>query len=59
MTPLFNGAVNFTEFIEYTHNHSDTRLASINASLGWFGNHCKNTLKRDRYLIQQLQQQNQ
>lgn len=59
MTPLFDGAVNFTEFIEYIHNHSDTRLASIDASLEWFGNHCKKTLKRDRYLIQQLQQQNQ
>lgn len=57
MTPLFEGAVNFKEFIEYLHDHSDPELATIDASLEWFGHNCKNTLMRDRYLVQQLKQQ--
>lgn len=53
---LFNGAVNYHEFLEYIHSQPRSRLAEVDASLEWFGNQCQQTLKHDRYLINQLQQ---
>lgn len=57
MVPIFEGAVNYKDFFQYINEHPDPALQNTDASLEWFGNQCKGTLKRDRYLIQQLQQQ--
>ncbi len=57
MVPVFEGAVDYREFIEHIYQHPDSSLVDIDTSLEWFGNNCKNILKHDRYLIQQLQQQ--
>ncbi len=57
MVPVFDGAVDFREFIEHIYHHPDPSLIDIDTSLEWFGNNCKNILKHDRYLIQQCQQQ--
>ncbi|WP_444940719.1 sugar phosphate isomerase/epimerase family protein [Microbulbifer sp. ZKSA004] len=56
IVPLFDGAVNYQEFVSHISQHPDKRVRNIEASLEWFGNDCKETLARDRYLIQQLQQ---
>lgn len=57
MVPIFDGAVNYAEFIEYLHQHHNPRLVAMDASLEWFGNHAKKVLSRDRYLIQRLRQE--
>lgn len=59
MIPLFEGKVDYREFIKHLHTHNDPQLAEIDASLEWFGNQSKQTLRHDRYLIQQLKQQYQ
>ncbi|WP_444928536.1 sugar phosphate isomerase/epimerase family protein [Microbulbifer sp. SSSA002] len=56
IVPLFDGAVNYQEFITHISQHPDKSVRNIEASLEWFGDDCKKTLARDRYLIQQLQQ---
>ena len=62
MVPLFDGAVDYQEFLEYLiHNQSAVSeglyVQDMDASLEWFGNACKETLSHDRYKIQQLEQQ--
>ena len=57
MVPIFDGAVDYASFIDYLHQHPNPRLHNMDASLEWCGNHCKQVLGRDRYLLQ-LQQQN-
>lgn len=57
MVPIFDGAVDYNGFIEYLHQHHNPKLVAMDASLEWFGNHCKKVLSRDRYLIQQLRQE--
>jgi 3-dehydroshikimate dehydratase len=56
MVPIFEGAVDYQDFIEYLHLHHSAGIANADTSLEWFGNHCKQVLSRDRYLIQRLQQ---
>lgn len=56
MVPIFDGAVDYAGFIDYLEQHPNPRLHQMDASLEWFGNHCKQVLGRDRYLLQ-LQQQ--
>lgn len=56
MVPLFEGVVNFHAFINYVSQHPDEHIRNVEASLEWFGNECKETLARDRYLIRQIQQ---
>lgn len=56
IVPLFDGAVNYEAFLNYVNQHPDEHIRNVEASLEWFGNDCKETLARDRYLIQQLQQ---
>jgi 3-dehydroshikimate dehydratase len=56
MVPLFEGAVDYREFFEYVNQYKNTKLATVDASLEWFGDQCKTVLSRDRYLIQQLSQ---
>ncbi len=56
MVPIFEGAVEYQNFIEYLHQHHSAGIANADTSLEWFGNHAKQVLSRDRYLIQQLQQ---
>ena len=56
MVPLFEGAVDFREFLEYVMDRHASTLADMDASLEWFGHHAQKTLRHDRYLIQQLQQ---
>ncbi len=56
IVPLFEGAVNYTEFLHHINHHPDEDIRNIDASLEWFGDECKNVLYRDRYLIQQLEQ---
>ncbi len=58
MVPLFEGAVDYQAFLQYLHQQAEPYLKEIDMSLEWFGNQCKQTLLRDRYLIQKLQQQN-
>ena len=56
MVPLFDGVVNYQAFLSHVNQHPDAHIRNVEASLEWFGNDCKETLARDRYLIQQLQQ---
>ncbi|WP_218398271.1 sugar phosphate isomerase/epimerase family protein [Alteromonas lipotrueae] len=56
MVPIFEGAVEYQNFIEFLHQHHSAGIANADTSLEWFGNHAKQVLSRDRYLIQQLQQ---
>lgn len=57
MVPLFEGAVDYKEFFEFLYSQANIDLSMVDASLEWFGHQCKSTLSRDRYLVQQLQQQ--
>lgn len=57
IVPLFEGVVNYKSFLNHVNNHPDKNIRQMEASLEWFGNDCKKILTRDRYLIQQLQQQ--
>jgi 3-dehydroshikimate dehydratase len=57
LVPLFDGAVDYREFLEYLMQQPDQKFHHMDASLEWFGDHCKKTLSEDRYQIQQLQQQ--
>lgn len=59
MISLFEGAVNYKAFLQYVNEHRETHIKSIDASLEWFGGDCKETLNRDRYLMQQLYQQSE
>lgn len=56
IVPLFEGVVNYQAFLNYLNQHPDEHIRHVEASLEWFGNNCQETLARDRYLIQQLQQ---
>ena len=57
MVPLFEGAVDYKAFFDYLHSQPQLQLSDIDASLEWFGHQSKSVLGRDRYLIQQLEQQ--
>ena len=57
MVPLFEGEIDYREVIDSIMTHRHTRLAGLDASLEWFGNQCRQTLSKDRYLIQQRFQQ--
>jgi len=57
IVPLFDGVVNYCAFLNYINKHPDSTIRNMAASLEWFGDHSKEILTRDRYLIQQLQQQ--
>jgi 3-dehydroshikimate dehydratase len=59
IVPLFDGQVNYNEFLSHINQHADLAIREMEASLEWFGNHSKEILTRDRYLIQQLQQNNE
>jgi 3-dehydroshikimate dehydratase len=59
IVPLFDGQVNYNEFLSHINQHADHAIREMEASLEWFGNHSKEILTRDRYLIQQLQQNNE
>ncbi|MBU1311752.1 MAG: sugar phosphate isomerase/epimerase [Gammaproteobacteria bacterium] len=59
MAPIFDGVVDYAGFIDYLQQHPNARLRNLDASLEWFGNHCKKVLGRDRYLLQLQQQHNQ
>ncbi|WAJ69187.1 sugar phosphate isomerase/epimerase family protein [Catenovulum adriaticum] len=59
IVPLFDGAVNYAEFLDYVNTHPDENVRDMEASLEWFGDQCKTVLNRDRYLIQRLQQTNE
>ncbi|QDG34965.1 sugar phosphate isomerase/epimerase [Alteromonas mediterranea] len=54
MVPIFDGAVDYQGFIEYLY--SKPQLRSIDSSLEWFGNNCKNVLSHDRYKLQKMSQ---
>ena len=54
IVPLFDGAVDYRAFIEHVNSHENPNLRETDASLEWFGDHCRDTLKRDRYRVQQL-----
>ncbi|NTS78838.1 sugar phosphate isomerase/epimerase [Catenovulum sp. SM1970] len=57
IVPLFEGAVNYKAFLNHVNHHADENIRQMEASLEWFGDHSKEILTRDRYLIQQLKQQ--
>jgi 3-dehydroshikimate dehydratase len=59
MVSLFEGAVDYNAFIQYVAEHANQHIKTIDSSLEWFGGDCKETLNRDRYLIQQLYQQSE
>jgi 3-dehydroshikimate dehydratase len=56
LVPLFEGAVDYQAFLEFLMQQPDQTFHHMDASLEWFGDHCKKTLSEDRYKIQQLQQ---
>jgi 3-dehydroshikimate dehydratase len=56
LVPLFEGAVDYQTFLEFLMQQPDQTFHHMDASLEWFGDHCKKTLSEDRYKIQQLQQ---
>lgn len=49
MTPLFEGAVDYTAFLSEISGDPQ-----IDASLEWFGNDCLDTLRRDRRQVRQV-----
>lgn len=53
MVSLFDGAVDYSAFVDYLNQHSNRHLIDMDASLEWFGHSSQDMLKRDRYLIQQ------
>ena len=57
MVPLFDGAVDYAMFFHTLFSRPELNLASIDASLEWFGNQWQAVLQHDRCLIQQLEQQ--
>jgi 3-dehydroshikimate dehydratase len=63
MVPIFEGAVNYHEFLEHLiHNQTVSNgldVRSMDASLEWFGNNCKEILSQDRYKIQRLEQRHE
>ena len=59
IVPLFDGQVNYNQFLSHVNQHADLTIREMEASLEWFGDHSKEILTRDRYLIQQLQQNNE
>lgn len=56
MVPIFEGAVNYQEFLAYVCCHKQLDLWNLDASLEWFGNQSKKVLRNDRYHIQKLEQ---
>lgn len=59
MTSLFDGAVDYRRFLKHLYNHPNKTLATMDASLEWFGHNSQKVINRDRYLIQQQLQQTQ
>lgn len=57
LVPLFEGAVDYSRFLNYLREYADAKFLNMDASLEWFGDHCKKVLSEDRYKIQQLFQQ--
>ncbi|CAA0097032.1 3-dehydroshikimate dehydratase [BD1-7 clade bacterium] len=57
IVPLFEGAVDYRSFLAHVQASDHRHLANVDASLEWFGNRCKATLKKDRYEIQKTHQQ--
>ena len=59
MVPLFDGEVEYALFFYTLFSHSELNLASVDASLEWFGDQTLSVLRQDRHLVQQLEQQYQ
>jgi 3-dehydroshikimate dehydratase len=57
MVPLFDGVVDYSIFFDNLFSRPELNIASIDASLEWFGHQSQSVLQHDRNLIQQLEQQ--
>lgn len=53
MTPLFDGAFDFSEFLAYVKERSNLCWDSLDASLEWFGTDVMSSLEKDNGIIEQ------